>query len=74
MYSPDCLMPHPVLVKCLSGELLAALVACGLHEHLRSVNTKGILDIVFTTVLFLSLGSVKVFTVKSNPEESLGRE
>lgn len=67
-------MPRPVLVKCLSGELLAALVAYGLHEHLRSVNTKGILDIVLATVLFLSLGSVKVFTVKSNPEESLGRE
>lgn len=52
----------------------ACLVAYGLHEHLYSVNTKGIIDIVLSTVLFLFLGWVKVFTVKSNPEESLGRE
>lgn len=67
-------MPHPVLVNYLSGELLAALVVYGLHEYLYSVNTKGIIDIVLSIVLFLFLGSVKVFTVKSNPEESLGRE
>lgn len=52
----------------------ACLVAYGLHKCLFSVNTKGIIDIVLSTVLFLFLGSVKVFTVQSNPEESLGRE